>query len=102
MIYTAPAFVWCVAALIGIYWATISYFMNYLKRVHRDTWLELGSPSPILNNSIRNGSLTLRFLFSGKYRALNDPKLAKLVWAIRGLLFLCIAGLFVAKWLGYK
>lgn len=102
MTYTAPVFVWCVAALVGVYLATVGYFMKYLERVHRDTWLELGSPSIILNNSIQNGLLTLRFLFSGRYRTLNDPKLAKLVWGIRTLLLLCVAGIFVAKWLGYK
>jgi hypothetical protein len=95
--YIAPPFIWAIAALILIYLAVVGYFMNYLKRAHREIWLGLGSPSIILNNSIGNGFLTLRFLFSGKYKTLNDPKLAYLVWGIRALLFLCLGLMWIAK-----
>jgi hypothetical protein len=102
MTYIAPPFIWSVFAVVVIYLAAIGYFMNYLKTVHRKTWLELGSPSIIFNNSIRTGFLTLGFLFGNKYRTLDDPKLAKLVWGIRSLFFVCIALMLTAKWLGYK
>ena len=102
MAYVAPPFVWGVFAIVVIYLASAGYLMHYLKTARHETWMNLGSPSIILNNSIWNGFLTLRFLFGSKYRALNDPKLAKLIWGIRALFFLCLALMLAAKWLGYR
>ena len=102
MAYIAPPFVWGILAVVVIYLAAVGYFMNYLKTAHREMWLELGSPSILLNNSIRNSFLTLIFLFGGKYRTLNDPKLARMIWGIRALFFLCVALIPTAKWLGFR
>ena len=102
MTHVARPVVWGLFVAVGIYLVTVGYFMNYLKRTHYETWLGLGSPSIILNNSIRNGLLTLRFLLSAKYKALNDPKLATLVWGIRALFLLCLVLMLVANVRGYK
>jgi hypothetical protein len=102
MTYVAPPFVWGVFAISVIYMASVGYLMRYLKNAHHETWTSLGSPSLILNNSIRNGFLSLRFLFGSKYRTLNDPKLTKLIWGTRALFFLCLALILTGKWLGYR
>ncbi len=100
--YIAPPFVWGVLAIAIIYMVSVGYLMNYLKNAHRKIWTDLGSPSIILNNSIRNGLLTLGFMFGSKYRNLNDPKLNKIIWGTRALFFLCLALMLTAKWLGYR
>lgn len=102
MTYIAPPFVWGILAITIIYMAFFGYLLNYLKKVHRKTWIDLGSPSIILNNSIRNGFLSFGFLFGSKYRALNDQKLNKMIWGARALFFLVLALMLTAKWLGYK
>jgi hypothetical protein len=63
MVYIAPPFVWCVFVVVVIYLALAGYLMNYLKQAHHETWLELGSPSIIRNNTPRNGPLVLGFIF---------------------------------------
>ncbi len=102
MTYIAPPFVWEVLAIAITYMATVGYLMNYLKNAHRKTWIDLGSPSIILNNSIRNGLLTVGFLFGSKYRTLNDQKLNRMIWGARALFFFLLALMLTAKWLGYK
>jgi hypothetical protein len=84
-VHTAPPFIFGVAGIVAVYMLIAAYFMNYLKRAHHDTWIELGSPSLILNNSIRNQFLTFRFLWSSRYKKLNNPKLGYLIWGMRGL-----------------
>jgi|SRR6185437_5371697 len=88
-VYVAPPYVWAIGATILIYLATAGYLMNYLKRIHPDTWIQLGSLSIILNNSIRNGFLTLGFIFGRRYRLLNDIRLSRIIWAVRGLFVFC-------------
>lgn len=102
MTYIAPPFVWGVLAIAITYMASVGYLMNYLKNAHHKTWIDLGSPSIILNNSIRNGLLTFGFLFGSKYRTLNDQKLNKMIWGTRALFFLVLALMLTANWLGYK
>jgi len=101
-VYVAPPFVWGVLAVALIYMASVGYLMRYLKDAHHQTWLDLGSPSVFLNNSIRNGLLTFGFLFGGKYRTLNDQKLNRIIWGTRALFVLFVALMLIAKWLGYK
>ena len=47
----------------------------------------IGSPSLILNNSIRNNWLSLRFLFSSELHALNDKRLSTLGRIMRAYFF---------------
>ena len=78
-------------AVVIIYNGLVLYLLRYLKNTYNPLWLELGSPS-FLNNSILNGIRVLGFLFGNRYKSLNDPKLANLIWIIRGLfLIFCFA-----------
>jgi len=72
------------------YLATASVTMGYLKRVHRSTWIELGSPSLILNNSLINNWLTFKFVASGRWRRLGDPALDKRIRIVTFLWFACL------------
>jgi hypothetical protein len=87
-VYVAPPIFLVMAAVVVVYLVMVGYLMNYLKRVHPAKWEELGSPSILLNNSIRNGLSTSGFIFGGKYRQLNDPRLGLIIWAVRALLTL--------------
>jgi hypothetical protein len=89
--YIAPPYFWGIAAITVFYLVVVGYFMNYLKRTHPVKWEELGRPSIMLNNSIRNGLATLGFIFGAKHRELHDPRVSLLVWAIRALLALILA-----------
>lgn len=53
-------------------------FLRRLRLKHPETWVALGSPSLILNNSIQNGFAVMRFLWKRQYKSLNDPALTKL------------------------
>jgi hypothetical protein len=72
-----------------------------LARAHRAAWEALGSPL-LVNNSVSAQVALLRFQWSRRYVALNDPVLTRLfvvsailssAWA---LCFLLITGLFIA------
>ena len=96
-VYVAPAYVWAIGAVILVYLATAGYLMSYLKRIHPDTRVQLGSPSIITNNSVRNGILTLGFIFGRRYRLLNDRQLAGIIWTVRGLFALCLLLIVVGQ-----
>jgi hypothetical protein len=99
--YIAPLPVWCVAAVALLGLAVGRYLLAYLKRAHPMVWVELGSPSLLLNNSIRNNWLSIKFLWSARHRELHDEKLSRLVWAMRVLsVLLTVLCLFVTL-LGY-
>jgi hypothetical protein len=80
-----PILFWPFMVLVLAYLVVTGFFLNYLKRAHHEVWLELGSPTLFLNNSIKNGFLTLRFLYSARHKNLNDPHLTRFIWLIRGL-----------------
>lgn len=56
------------------------YFIHRLHRQlqakYRTVWQALGSPTLILNHSIRNSLATLGFVFRGRYKQFGDAKLA--------------------------
>jgi hypothetical protein len=60
------------------YLSVISYFFRYLRQHHEAVWIELGSPSLFLNNSIRNNLLVLKFLVLRRYRRIKDPRAIRL------------------------
>ena len=65
----------------------VFYMFNYLKRMHPETWAQIGSPS-FLNNSIKNNFLFIGFMFRRKYLTLGDPKLNQLcllIWALHAI-----------------
>jgi hypothetical protein len=71
--------------------ALVGYMLNYLKRVHPATWEALGQPAlpslPKTRPSMENVYAMLAFwgfvLLSNRYKALNDPQLAKVIWYTR-------------------
>ena len=70
-----------VFAAIGIYlhWS----FVSLLREKYPDKWNELGRPTLIINNSIKNDVAVLSFLKNKGYLSLNDKqlnKIAMLLW----------------------
>ena len=57
-------------------------FLQYIKKNHNKTWIELGSFSFILNNSIRNNFLLIKYILLKTYKILNDRKLNKIADAL--------------------
>ena len=51
--------------------------LSQLKAKHADKWRELGSPTLIMNNSIKNNIAVLRFLIKREYLKLDDMELSK-------------------------
>ena len=88
--------------------AVVIIYLNYqlltlLRNNHPTKWHELGSPTLILNNSIKNNMAVLKFLKNKDYLELSDQKLAKvsrLLWSM-GLIYLflllMVVSLFIAK-----
>ena len=50
-------------------------FLRRLRLDHHETWVSLGSPSLIFNNSIKNGLAVNRFIWKRRYKDLGDPAL---------------------------
>jgi hypothetical protein len=68
-----------VMVVVGVMCAVIHWlFLRRLEERHHETWIELGSPTLILNNTISNARLTGKFLSRRKYRALGDKALSRL------------------------
>jgi len=66
----------------------LHYRFLYLLRVnHIEKWKEIGSPTLILNNTIRNNIAILKFLKNKEYLKLHDKKLsatANFLWKLGG------------------
>jgi hypothetical protein len=54
-----------------------SRFLTRVRVAHPSVWVELGSPTMFLNNSIKNGLTTQAFLWHRRYRDLSDPQLSR-------------------------
>jgi hypothetical protein len=90
---------------ILIYLGSITYLMGYLRRIHAATWMDLGQPAMSVdfarNNTFQfaqSGFLTLGYVFSSRYKKLEDDRLNVLIWLIRVLLLLSLvlfSGLFL-------
>lgn len=65
-------------AAILAWFALAARMFRLLRQDHREVYESLGSPSLVLNNSVRNGWLSLRFLMSGDYREVNDHRVRRL------------------------
>lgn len=56
-----------------------SFIQRYLKNNHPMTWQDLGSPSLIVNNSLKNNFLFRKFVKEQmSARGINDPVLRKM------------------------
>lgn len=69
--------------------------MRYLEMHHEDTWRKLGAPVGLPCSIQLSRAVSGYILFQDKYRALNDPKLARLVWIARGLCWWSVAGIWI-------
>lgn len=80
--------------LMAIGAVLMSVFYHILRRRHREAWVQLGSPTLILNMSMANQRRVNRFLWGGAYRELGDPTLdrialgAKILGCVSVVLFL--------------
>jgi len=81
------------------YLVSIIYFIDYLRRNHYRTWVNLGEPelAKIRTGSIRDGVQQLQafiatwvFIFSNAYASIGDPRLSILVWRLRILIAGCL------------
>ena len=70
--------------VIAYLWS-VARFYRYLKREHPTAWQNLGSPSLILNNSIKNNWLVMVYLIRQKYRQLDDRFLYALAMRVIAL-----------------
>ena len=66
----------------------LGFFLNYklfsiLKEKHPQKWEELGRPSLLMNNNIRNNISVLNFLNKKEYLKMNDKQLTKLAGFLR-------------------
>lgn len=96
-------FLWTTLMVLLLVGAVLmKWFYRRLEEYHREAWMELGSPTLILNNSMANQRRINRFLWSGAYRDLADPTLDRLALAARVfgglsvLLFLAGAAIVVS------
>jgi len=60
-----------------------SYILAYLKTHHKPTYVDLGSPSLIANNTPSNNWLFLKFIFTNSYKNLSDSKLSRLCVSLK-------------------
>ena len=77
------------------------YLNRFMQSNHPTEWNALGRPT-VLNNSIANNILLLRyFVFGSAYRSLNDTHLNKLVVMLRALYAgstIVFATIFLSTW----
>ena len=52
-----------------------SRLLNVLRQDHPDVWMKLGSPTLLMNNSIRNNLLVNAFLRKREYLSLDNENL---------------------------
>lgn len=94
-------------AVLAVFAVVIIYF-NYqllvlLRKNYPIKWRDLGSPTLIINNSIKNNMAVLKFLKNKEYLEMNNQRLTKvsrLLWNM-GLFYLflliMLMLLFLAK-----
>jgi len=89
-------------ALVVIGFALHHRLFSHLQSAHPEQYERLGSPTLFLNNNISNGLKTMRFLWSRRYRDLDDPKLTRVcrsVMVISVIYFIIFSGLVTAFFL---
>ena len=64
-------------------WLAGGTFFRRLRTQHPAVWRRLGSPSLVLNATIKNQFAIARFVWSSEHRNLNDPRLTRLVLVLR-------------------
>lgn len=80
----------CILLFVGLFFLNAN-FLRRLETMHQEKWSELGRPTLVLNNSIKNNLATFYFLKNRDFEALNDAELTKRC----DLLWLCLRLYFV-------
>ena len=76
-------------AAMLIWFALAHRLFQLLRENHREIYESLGSPSLLLNNTVRSNWLGLKFLFTGSFRSVNDRRITRLCRFMRVYLVLC-------------
>jgi hypothetical protein len=77
-----------VYVLLGL--GLTSYIFSYLKTHHQSTYVDLGSPSHITNNTASNNWLLLKFIFTNSYKSLSDLKFSRLCVSLKYILVVLV------------
>jgi hypothetical protein len=67
----------CIAGLVAMH-----FFLRCLRLHHVATWQHLGTPTLVMNNTIRSGLSVMRWLWKKEYVALEDPHLTRFAQAM--------------------
>ena len=78
VVWLFPILFAILAVSVFIWFVLMARLHRILRTRHSETYDRLGRPTLFLNNSIRNGAATIRFLLGGHFRQLRDPELLKL------------------------
>lgn len=70
-------------AMVAIWCLLVSRLFNRLRDRHHSTYVAMGSPSLLWNNSLRNQWLFLKFLLASRWRDLDDPVIARIIPILR-------------------
>lgn len=95
---SATFFIVCFIVLMAmaiIWFPLIVWVFRRLRIQHAAIYEELGSPTLIWNNSMRNQWLFFKFLFQGHWKSLGDQPLSKAAGFMRVWLVLYMVG-FIA------
>jgi hypothetical protein len=65
-------------AMVVVWFILMNRLFRILRTRHPATYDSIGRPTLFLNNSIKNGLLTTRFLLGRHYRKIQDPELHSL------------------------
>ncbi|HEY4114569.1 MAG TPA: hypothetical protein VGM17_10970 [Rhizomicrobium sp.] len=93
-----------IGVLVVVYNGTIFGFMLYLKRSHRPLWDSFGghgffnTDGPF--DTVRFVRTGLYALFQGGHWSLRDQRATIFVFAIRGLLLICVVLIALYIWSG--
>src|SRR4051812_11754041 len=78
-----------------LWFVLVARLHRLLRTRHPNVYDSLGRPTLILNNSLQNSGLFLRFLFGGHFESIDDGETVRLCRFMRVFAF-CYLVLFVA------
>ena len=71
------------------------WLLHRIKNTHPVVWNELGKPSFALNTGVRPRLALVLYIWSLRFRSLNDPKLSFACWAAIASEFLLVLSLLL-------
>ena len=64
--------------MVLIWFVLLKIIFSKLERSHPEKYKQMGEPSLFMNNSMKTGLATLKFIGKREHNQLNDPALSKL------------------------